>query len=123
MLLRNWTLDRLNYNIGHQASNCVLCCVTCNKAKASQPIWEFLDKKNYELLNRNSTICLIEDENVIETVKMGIVGGPSIVFHRYHKVRETMIRKPFYNGVNERTREPLWFVPETGKFVNKIQGH
>ena len=47
---------------------------------------------------------------------MGIVGGPSIVFHRYHKVEETMIRKLFYNNSQ-------WFVPETGKLAYKIQGH
>ena len=29
------TLDRLNNNIGHQASNCVLCCISCNKAKSN----------------------------------------------------------------------------------------
>ena len=68
------------------------------------------------MLNKNTTICLIEDEKVIETIKMGIVGGPSIVFHRYHKVGETIIRKPFYNNSQ-------WFVPETGKLVYKIQGH
>ena len=116
MLLSDWTFNRLNNKIGHQASNCVLCCVTCNKAKCSQPFFEFLDKKNYELLNKNSTICLIEDEKVGETIKMGIVGGLSIVFHRYHKVGKTMIRKPYYNGSQ-------WFVFETEKLVYKIQGH
>ena len=50
MLLSDWTLDSLNNNINHQASNCVLCCLTCNKAKASHPFWEFLNKKNYELV-------------------------------------------------------------------------
>ena len=52
----------------------MLCCVTCNKAKSNQPFLEFLDKKNYKLLDKNSPICLIEDEKVIETIKMGIVG-------------------------------------------------
>ena len=91
----------------------MLCCVTCNKAKSNQPFLEFLDKKNYKLLDKNSPICLIEDEKVIETIKMGIVGWPSIVFYRYHKVKETIIRKPFYNNSQ-------WFVPETGKLLYKI---
>ena len=116
MLLSDWTLDRLNNNLGHQASNCVLCCVTCNKAKASQTFWEYLDKTNYEMLEKNSTICLIEDEKVIETITMGIVGRPSIVFHRFHNVWETIIRKHYYN-------DSQWFVPKTGKLVYKIQGH
>ena len=30
--LYEWILDRLNNNIDHQASNCVLCCILCNKA-------------------------------------------------------------------------------------------
>ena len=53
---------------------------------------------------------------------MGIVGGPSIVFHRYHKVEETMIRKPIYNGIDEHGK-PIWVVPETNKLEFKIQGH
>ena len=68
------------------------------------------------MLNKNSTICLIENEKVIETIKIRIVGGPSIVFHCYLKVEETMIRQPFYNSLH-------WFVLETGKLMYKILGH
>ena len=74
------------------------------------------------MLNKNSTICLIEDEKVIELIKVGIVGGPSIVFHRHHKVGETMIRKPFYVGKDEHGA-PIWKVPDKGKLVHKIQGY
>ena len=68
------------------------------------------------MLNINSTICLIENTKVIETIKTRIVAGPSIVFHRYHKISETMIRKLYYDGLQ-------WIVPETGKMVYKIQGY
>ena len=68
------------------------------------------------MLNKNSTICLIEDEKAIETIKMEIIGGRSIVFNRYHQVEETIINTPFYNNSQ-------WFVSETGKLVYQFQGH
>ena len=41
----NWTLDRLNNKLGHEATNCVLCCEECNKAKSNKPFWEFKKRK------------------------------------------------------------------------------
>lgn len=38
------------------------------------------------------------DEDLYRTIQAGIVGGPSLVFHRYHKVGETCIR-----GMSENT--------------------
>ena len=62
----------------------MLCCVTCNNPKNNQPFWEFLDKKNYELFNKSTTICLFEDEKLIETINMGIGSGLLIVFYCYY---------------------------------------
>ena len=90
---RNWTLDRLNNNIGHIATNCVLCCEDCNKAKSNKPFWEFSKAKKQERINKNSVICLIEDPIVVNAIKMNIVGGPSIVYCRHHKSGETEIKK------------------------------
>ena len=49
------------------------------------------------MLIKNYRIYLIDDENVIETIKIGSVSQATIVFHCYHKIWETIIRKIIYN--------------------------
>lgn len=41
-LLRNG-IDRINYSLGYELSNCVPCCFTCNKAKGKMSYQEFLN--------------------------------------------------------------------------------
>jgi hypothetical protein len=116
MLDDDWTLDRLNNNIGHQANNCVLCCEGCNTARGLKPYWDFMEKKKEQRLDEDYVICIIDNQIVVNKIKSNIVGGPSIVFSRYHKVGETEIRKPRYiNG--------KWIVPPNGKKVFKILGY
>ena len=44
--------------------------------------------------NNNTSFSLFDESNkdLYQTIKQNIVGGPSIVFHRYHSVNETLIR-------------------------------
>ena len=44
--------------------------------------------------NNNTSFSLFDESNkdLYQTIKQNIVGGPSIVFHRYHSINETLIR-------------------------------
>ena len=59
-------------------------------------------------------IYLIDERNkrVFYKIKQNIVGGPSIVYHRYHEADVTQINRVHYN---EETKQ--WFYDENGKYV------
>src|SRR4029079_3789961 len=50
-------------------------------------------------------------------LKNNIVGGPSIVYHRYHEKGVTKINKIHYN---EKTKE--WYYDDNGKEVQSVVG-
>ena len=51
-------------------------------------------------IRQSQPICLLDDVNsdLYKVIKEGVVGGPAIVFHRYHERDKTFIRKRVYNG-------------------------
>ena len=68
----------------------------------------------------NPMIHLIDEKNkrVYYKIKNNIVGGPSIVYHRYHEKGKTKINRVHYN---EDTK--LWYYNNDGKLVDKIVGY
>ena len=62
-------------------------------------------------------IYLIDEENkrVFYKIKNNIVGGPSIVYHRYHEKGITNIDRLHYN---EKTKE--WHYNDDGEVLNRI---
>ena len=65
-------------------------------------------------------IHLIDEKNkrVYYKMKNNIVGGPSIVYHRYHEKDETKINRVHYN---KETKQ--WYYNDDGKVVSKIVGY
>ena len=117
-LKKYWSLDRLDNKHGHNKGNCVLCCVSCNKQRKDDFYMKFYRKKALLRYSKeHPLIYLIDEENkeVFYKLKSNMVGGPSVVFHRYAEKDKTEIRKPFYKGGK-------WSVPETGKKVDRITG-
>ena len=53
-----------------------------------------------EAMVSSRPVCLIDESNsdLYHTVKSNIVGGPSIVFHRYHEKNVTRIRELEYGS-------------------------
>lgn len=92
--------------------------LSCNCAKSNQNHYYFLHKCNLERLDRfESQIRVINDEKVFRLLERGKVGGPSIIFHRYHEADKTSIRHPRFDqhGVFTHVQE--------GELVERIVGY
>ena len=75
---------------------------------------------------KNNPMIYLIDEKIIDEknkevfykMKNNIVGGPSIVYHRYHEVGQTKITRVHYN---QETKD--WCYDDDGKKVEKIVGY
>ena len=65
-------------------------------------------------------IYLIDEKNkrAFYKIKNNIVGGPSIVYHRYHEKGKTNIDRVHYN---KETKQ--WYYNNNGKDVKKVVGY
>ena len=116
----DWTLDRIECSKGHTAGNCVIACVNCNRQRKDTIIKKFYRKKALlRFAKTHPMIHLIDKKNkkVFYKIKGNIVGGPSIVYHRYHEKGLTKINRVHYNK-----EEKEWFYNTEGKSVDRIVG-
>lgn len=116
----NWSLDRINCSKGHILGNCVIACIKCNVQRKDMIMQKFLRKKALlRFAKTHPMIHLIDEKNktVFYKLKNNIVGGPSIVYHRYHEKGITKINRVHYN--HER-RE--WYFGENGKKCQSVVG-
>ena len=114
----NWSLDRINNDIGHNTNNCVISCVECNKFRSDEFFNVFNRRKALIRYSyKNPLIYLIDEENkqVFYEFKNNICGGPSIVFHREHEVNKTFIKRPIYENGE-------WKEGKEGKMIKSIYG-
>ena len=51
-----WTLDRINNDIGHNSDNCVLACLKCNLKRRRTGADAFLFTKQLNIVKKNSEI-------------------------------------------------------------------
>src|SRR5277367_515453 len=90
----------------------------CHKARSNKPFRQFYRES---VLRRfpNPTIFIIDDanKNVSELMRKTIVGGASIVFHRYHLKDVTQIQQLHYDMASKQ-----WWYDNFGKIVKKIFG-
>eukprot|EP00732_Lithocolla_globosa_P005584 Lithocolla_globosa_v1_NODE_5859_length_1174_cov_6.188561.p2 type:complete len:138 gc:universal NODE_5859_length_1174_cov_6.188561:597-1010(+) len=66
----------------------------------------------------NLQVWCIDDKEIYDLLQYkGKLGGPSVVFHRYHEKWETKIRRAVYD---ENTKK--WNCYEEGKWVRQVVG-
>src|SRR5208283_2402165 len=117
----SWTLDRIECNKAHTASNCVIACDICNKQRKDELFNKFYRKKALIRFSKTKPmIYLIDEENkeVFYKMKQNITGGASIIFHRYHEADKTEITRVHYDDQKKE-----WYYDKSGKTVKKIVGY
>ena len=117
----NWSLDRINCSKGHTSGNCVIACFNCNRQRKDTLLTKFYRKKALiRFANSHPMINLIDEKNkrVFYKIKNNIVGGPSIVYHRYHEKNKTKINRVHYSLDTKQ-----WYHNNDGKNVSKIVGY
>ncbi len=115
-----WTLDRIDCSKSHTKDNCVIACLTCNKSRSDQLYKMFYREKALERYDKNYPLIRIinkENHEVFYKLKKNIVGGASIVYHRYHEKDVTQITRVHYDQINKK-----WTHDQEGKTVKKICG-
>jgi hypothetical protein len=103
----NWTLDRIDCSKAHLSGNCVISCWDCNHKRSDTIMKKFYRKKALlRFAETKPMIYVIDKANkeVFYKLKENIVGGPSIVYHRYHEVGATKINRLHYDQRNKK-----WF--------------
>lgn len=112
-----YSIDRIDNDLGHIDGNLKITCVHCNTSRGKCDI-EVQRKKKcrgaFDRLKPQLWVMGEEDKEAFYLYKKkGITGGPSIVFHRYHKVDETKIQHISHNS-------ETWSVDSEGKTVKVI---
>ena len=111
------TLDRINNFKGHIEKNMLITCKKCNVSRKTKSIYlqEYQNKINaFAIKYKDNLMCVNsekEKEIFFKLREKGIVGGPSMVFHRYHEVNKTKIRHTEYKDGKFRL----------GKVGNKVK--
>jgi hypothetical protein len=114
-----FTLDRINCYQAHTVTNCVVACVKCNKARSDQPYKRFKRMSVLERFHKvKKQVYLVDSDNqeIFHLLMKNVVGGPSIVFHRYHEASKTQIKRAKLNG-------NTWQLGEGGNVVRQIVGY
>ena len=118
---KTWSLDRIDCSLPHTSGNCVIACINCNKHRSDtfMPIF-YRRKALIRFAKDHPMIYLVgeKDKRVFYKLKQNIVGGPSIVYHRYHEKDKTKIDRLHYDKSQSR-----WYYNEgDGKVVKSIVG-
>ena len=103
--INTWSLDRIDNTKPHDYNNCVACCQDCNKKRKHSSFLGFCKEKvirRFTEENENKLIFLVTKGELFHLFKKNIVGGPSIVFHRYHEKDVTFINKITYDLKNNK---------------------
>ncbi|HLX53662.1 MAG TPA: hypothetical protein VKR58_06960, partial [Aquella sp.] len=96
----NWSLDRIDCSKAHTSDNCVIACINCNRQRKTTFIGKFYRRKALvRFAQTHPMIYLIDESNkkVFYKLKNNIVGGRSIVYHRYHEKGLTTIDRLKYD--------------------------
>jgi hypothetical protein len=114
-----FTVDRKDNKKAHILGNCVIACVICNTSRSDKSYLKYKYQCNQDFfLEENPQIVVTSNKKIYDKVRKSMVGGPSIVFHRYHARNKTHINHPVYNDLTDK-----WEMPkEIGKVVKKIIG-
>lgn len=116
---RKITFDRIDCGLAHLKTNVVIACITCNTSRGDQDynmFYYWTEMKRINLLSPQIKLISEKNKNVFYKLKENVVGGPSIIFHRYHEAGKTKIKHPTYDLENK-----TWEAKD-GKLVEKIVG-
>lgn len=95
----NFTLDRIDNNVGHTRDNCLLSCKECNVRRGDKLYNAFFNQCKLENYVRDHPqIVITNQQEIYDELRQSMVGGPSIVFHRYHEAGVTKIREAKYGS-------------------------
>ena len=61
-----WTLDRINNNLGHNSGNCVLACLNCNLKRRRTDSDAFLFTKQLNIVKKDYEIESHQDSDVLK---------------------------------------------------------
>ena len=116
-----WEIDLVNDGKNYCMKNSVLCCYTCYGKRDNYFSYKhFRHEMVFEQFEKIYPQIYVLDESrseIFNILKSGIVGGPSIVFHRYHESNITNICRSVYN---EDTK--YWEIGPVGDQVKKVVG-
>ena len=116
----DWSLDRIDNAIGHINSNVLVACWPCNNRRGKRSYDDFIETKALEFYDiEHPQIHLISEDNkeVYAEMNRSVVGGASLVFHKYHEADVTRIQKATWNIADKE------FVQDApGKLVKEIIG-
>jgi hypothetical protein len=119
VVINSWTLDRLDCSLDHCYGNCIIACADCNCARGNRSYHSFYIQAQKRRFNQVSPqVFVIGGTNaatMYHLIKNNMVGGPALVFHRYHEVGKTRIQRcnKTING---------WEQAAPGALVQSIQG-
>ena len=97
------TLDRIDNDIGHELSNCLLACAECNtlRKRDDEKVTRLrIQLIKYCRLNHLNTTNSNRDE--FHEFRRGMVGGLSMVLHRDNRRGITKINRLKYDEVNNK---------------------
>lgn len=65
--MSQWTIDRIDNNIGHDINNVVISCLKCNLQRKSRDSDKFLQTKQMVIKRENHSDNIDSDENIVDT--------------------------------------------------------
>ena len=99
-----WTLDRLNNDVNHNASNCVVACEGCNVARKRTP-YDYFKTRAFPYQSDDEMCWVTGLKNkgdLIEGVlRSAVQGGMCDVSHRYHEAGVTRIAHVQWDGYDD----------------------
>ena len=116
------TLDRIVNSGYHTANNTVACCLTCNVKRANN--YNLLEFREMMIMQtyHDHFVFTISNEVIFNIIRQ-FVGGPSLVFGRYHKAGETFIKRPIYDPTKKDNKDHGWSMSEPQEKVGCIAGY
>lgn len=115
-----WSVDRKDNFRNHLRDNFVISCLSCNKSKKNRWHEWYFKLRRLDRLNKiYPQIHTIDIPDIYHKLRDNMVGGPSIVFHRYHEVGQTHIKEIRYDAV----KKSFVIINHREEVVKKILGY
>eukprot|EP00732_Lithocolla_globosa_P000459 Lithocolla_globosa_v1_NODE_138_length_5823_cov_17.507628.p1 type:complete len:551 gc:universal NODE_138_length_5823_cov_17.507628:3490-1838(-) len=103
---KEMTLDRKDNKKAHNNDNYLISCNECNvkRGNKTEKHFKYEMRKQY-YIEQNPQIYITSNKDIYDKLRSSMVGGPSIVFHRYHEANKTHIQRVKYDKENKIWRK------------------